>query len=86
MGILERLNNNEVDWSTWSKEERKKMITLYYLISKNESAILDLIYRYHSCDSWEDIFRDYDTDYLRDKMIGVKIALNAFDKYESYRS
>jgi hypothetical protein len=48
---------------------------LYYIISKKESHIFDLIYCYHGCDSWEDIFRDYDTNYLKDKKNGVKIAI-----------
>ncbi len=86
MGVLERLEKGEVNWSTWTKEERKQILTLYYLVSKNEPAILDLVYSYHGCDSWEDIFRDYSKTYLRDKLDGVKIALNAFDEYESYRT
>ena len=38
-------------------------------------TLFDLIYKYHGCDSWEDIFRDYDKVYLKDKVIGVEIAI-----------
>ena len=57
------------------KEEIKQLLELYLLISKNEHHIFDLIYRFHDCDSWEDIFRDYNTNYLEDKVKGVEIAL-----------
>jgi len=28
------------------------------------------------CYSWEDIFRDYDTNYLENKTYGIEIAIN----------
>lgn len=62
-------------WNNWTLEERKKLLNLYLIISKKEHHIFDLIYRYHGCDSWEDIFRDYDINYLKDKKDGVKIAI-----------
>jgi len=46
------------------------------IISKKETYIFDLIYNYHGCNSWEDIFRDYDSKYLEDKTTGVEIAIN----------
>ena len=57
------------------KEEIKQLLELYLLISKNEHHIFDLIYRFHDCDSWEDIFRDYNKNYLKDKVRGIEIAL-----------
>ena len=57
------------------KEEIKQLLELYLLISKNEHHIFDLIYKFHDCDSWEDIFRDYNTNYLKDKVRGIEIAL-----------
>ena len=60
----------------WSLQEKKQLLDLYLIISKNEKHIFDLIYRYHGCDSWEDIFRDYDEIYLKDKSRGVEIAIN----------
>lgn len=60
----------------WTLEEKKQLLELYFIISKKEKHIFDLIYLYHGCDSWEDIFRDYDKNYLKDKATGVKIAID----------
>ncbi len=73
--------NNPI-WNNWTLEERKKLLELYFIISKKESHIFDLIYNYHGCDSWEDIFRDYDKVYLKDKEIGVKIAIDEINRIE----
>ena len=64
----------------WSSEEIKQLLNLYLIISKKEHHIFDLIYNYHDCDSWEDIFRDYDIDYLKDKSRGVQIAIKQIEK------
>lgn len=77
--IIQKLNQIREptkDWDTWSLEEKKQLLKLYYIISKNEHKIFDMIYSHHSCDSWEDIFRDYDQSYLDDKTQGVRIAIN----------
>jgi hypothetical protein len=74
--IIEKLNQTEINWDNWSLEEIKKLLDIYFIISKKEYYIFDLIYRYHGCDSWEDIFRDYDKNYLEDKASGVEIAIN----------
>jgi hypothetical protein len=63
-------------WQNWTLEEKKKILDIYFIISKKETHIFDLIYNYHGCDSWEDIFRDYDSKYLEDKTTGVEIAIN----------
>jgi len=75
--IINKLNQNdtEFNWDDWTLEEKKKLLEIYYIISKKESSIFDLIYSYHGCDSWEDIFRDYDTTYLEDKTKGVEISI-----------
>ena len=39
-----------------------------------------LIYKYHGCDSWEDIFRDYNITYLEDKSVGVEIAIREINE------
>jgi len=67
-------------WDKWSLEEQKELLYIYLIISKNENHIFKLIYSYHGCDSWEDIFRDYDKEYLKDKESGVEVALDAIDK------
>ena len=49
---------------------------MYFIISKKEINIFNLIYAYHGCDGWEDVFRDYDENYLKDKANGVEIAID----------
>ena len=58
---LSKIDDESHDWETWSLEQRKQLFELYFIISKKEAHIFDLIYRHHGCDSWEDIFRDYST-------------------------
>jgi len=53
----------------------KNALKIYLIISKKEKHIFKLIYDYHECDSWEDIFRDYDKAYLKDKAVGVEMAI-----------
>ena len=76
--IIDKLTKIEDKTSlkNWSLEEKKQLLDIYFILSKKESHIFDLIYEYHGCDSWEDIFRDYDSNYLEDKTIGVEIAIN----------
>ena len=79
--IIDKLNQIEDKddtkniWDNWSLEEKKSLLDIYLIISKKEAHIFDLIYSYHECDSWEDIFRDYNTGYLEDKSNGVEIAI-----------
>jgi hypothetical protein len=76
--LIEKLNqikDNTKIFNTWSLEEQKQLLDIYLIISKKENQIFELIYHYHGCDSWEDIFRDYDVKYLKDKEIGVEIAI-----------
>ena len=56
------------------------MLNIYFIISKKETHIYELISSYHDCDSWEDIFRDYNIEYLEDKSNGVKIAIEKIEK------
>lgn len=72
---LTKIEDNNA-WKNWTLEEKKKLLDIYFIISKKETHIFDLIYNYHGCDSWEDIFRDYDSKYLEEKTIGVEIAIN----------
>ena len=75
--IIEKLKQitNRNAWDDWTVEEKQRLLDIYFIISKKESHIFDLIFTYHGCDSWEDIFRDYDVQYLEDKADGVKIAI-----------
>ena len=75
--IIKKLSQltNKNAWDDWTVEEKRQLLDIYFIISKKESHIFDLIFTYHGCDSWEDIFRDYDVQYLEDKADGVKIAI-----------
>jgi hypothetical protein len=76
--IIDKLTKIEDNnsWENWTLEEKKKLLDIYFIISKKENHIFDLIYNYHGCDSWEDVFRDYDSRYLKDKTNGVEVAIN----------
>ena len=84
MDIIEKLAKmkgpSDSVWKSWSLEEKRKLLEIYLTISKKEEHIFQLIYRYHGEDSWEDIFRDYDTRYLEDKVSGVEIAVKNINK------
>ena len=81
--IIDKLNqikNTDTILNNWTSEEIKQLLNIYLIISKKEHHIFDIIYNYHDCDSWEDIFRDYDIDYLQDKSRGVQIAIEQIEK------
>jgi hypothetical protein len=74
--IIEKLDEiDEIDDKNWTLEEKLELLQIYSIISSKEHYIFDLIYKHHSCDSWEDIFRDYNVQDLYDKSRGVKIAI-----------
>ena len=78
--IINKLNEitpNKRAFNDWSLEEIKQLLEIYVIISKKETDIFKLIYRNHGCDSYEDIFRDYDHVYLEDKASGVEYALTS---------
>ena len=77
--IIEKINQIEdpnTAFDDWTLEEMKQLLEIYLILSKKENHIFNLIYKYHGCDSWEDIFRDYDKTYLQDKVRGVEIAID----------
>ena len=81
--IIDKLNKIEdtnLTLDNWSLEEKKKLLDIYFIISKKETHIFDLIYNYHGCDSWESIFRDYNINYLENKTNGIEIAINEIDE------
>jgi hypothetical protein len=81
---LSQLTNRNA-WDNWTVEEKQQLLNIYFIISKKESHIFDLIFTYHGCDSWEDIFRDYDVQYLKDKADGVKIAIREIEGIEEIK-
>ena len=79
--IIEKLKNlkegeNNV-WKGWKLEEKKQLLEIYYIFSKKERHLYDLIYNFHG---YEDIFRDYSRSFLRDKAKGVEEAINSIKK------
>ena len=82
--IIEKLSQIEDIESTpfriWTMEERKQLLELYLLISKKESKIFQLIYNFNGSDCYEDIFRDYDIQYLEDKIDGVQDAIDMMNE------
>jgi len=75
--LIEKLKvHNKDDWQNWTEDEKRQLLEIYWVISKKEHHIFKLIYHYHGGDSWGDIFRDYDIEYLKDKTNGVKMALD----------
>ena len=84
---LNQLKDDERAFDDWTLEEKKQLLDIYLIISKKETHIFDLIYSYHGCDSWEDIFRDYDAQMLEDKAVGVEIAIEGItDKINSEKN
>jgi hypothetical protein len=73
---LNQIEDYKKGFDNWSLEEQKQLLELYRIICEKEHHIFKLIYNFHRCDSWEDIFRDYDTQYLDDKSHGVQIAID----------
>ena len=80
MEKLNKLQSNNSSWSDWDLKEIKKLLQMYLIICKNEAAICDLIYGYHGCDSWEDIFRDFNPAYCDDKASGVQVAIEQVEQ------
>ena len=82
--IIEKLSQIEDIESTpfriWTMEERKQLLELYLLISKKESKIFQSIYNFNGSDCYEDIFRDYDIQYLEDKIDGVQDAIDMMNE------
>jgi len=81
--IIEKLDNidENTDFDNWSIEEQRQLLNLYYTICKKETKIFKLIYSYHGCDTWEDIFRDYDRSLQEEKVAGVRVAISFFEEF-----
>ena len=72
---LDKIKDNKNPFNSWSLDEIKQLLDIYFIISKKETHIFKLIYSYHGCDSWEVIFRDYNINYLESKTNGVEVAI-----------
>lgn len=80
--ILKKLQtlDEKIVWKNWTQEEERQLLQMYWIISKHESHIFQLIYDHSGSDTYEDIFRDYDRHYLKDKVDGVKEAIDYMDE------
>ena len=77
--IIQKLNNiknNKNAFNNWNLDEIQELLNIYLIISKKEKYIFDLIYQHHDSDTYEDIFRDYKSDYFDDKVAGIKEAID----------
>jgi hypothetical protein len=82
--INDKLNNleykldNEIEIindESLSIEERKRIIQNELVRTKNEITTSNIIYRFHDCDSYEDLFRD-NVPHLETKCNGIQISLD----------
>jgi len=80
MDIIEKLENSET-LDKWTYEEEQKILRVYLAICKKEAHIFKLIWENHECDSWEDIFRDYDEKYFENKVSGIEVAIDNLNTY-----
>jgi len=79
---LENLKETKEFFLKWSTEEKIQLLKMYHIFCKKEAEIFNLIYGYHECDSWEDIFRDYNPHLIQNKTRGVEIAIENLGKPE----
>lgn len=73
-------DKNDSFWCNFTNTEIINLLQMYLIFVKREANIYDLIYSSHGCDSWEDIFRDYDTRLLKDKAFGIQITIDELRK------
>lgn len=76
--VLEKIKAHPINetFYFWSREDKIQLLKLYKIFIDREPQLYELVYQNHNCDSWEDIFRDYDRVLLADKARGVDIAID----------
>jgi ribosome-binding ATPase YchF (GTP1/OBG family) len=68
-------NEIEINDESLSLEETKRIIQNELVRTKNEIITSNIIYRFHDCDSYEDLFRD-NVPQLETKCDGIQISLD----------
>jgi hypothetical protein len=68
-------NEIEINDESLSLEETKRIIQNELVRTKNEIITSNIIYRFHECDSYEDLFRD-NVPHLETKCNGIQISLD----------
>jgi len=77
MSSIEEIKN----YNGLSYQQKLKILNNELIKVKNEIEISKLIYNYHECDSYEDLFRD-NIPILEAKYDGIMIAIENLKKYE----
>ena len=62
-----------------SDKDALQILSKEFIRIQNEIYISQLIYRYHDCDSYEDLFRD-NIPLLEEKKEGIEIAIKNLKK------
>lgn len=62
-----------------SDEDALQILSKEFIRIQNEIYISQLVYRYHDCDSYEDLFRD-NIPLLETKKEGIEIAMENLKK------
>ncbi len=68
-------NETEINNNKLSLNEMERIIRNELIKTKNEITVSDIIYRYHNCDSYEEVFRD-NIPALKIKIDGIQISLD----------
>ena len=72
--IKEILNEEIINIHNISDEDALKILSREFIKIQNDIYISELIYSYHDCDSYEDLFRD-NIPLLEAKKDGIRIAI-----------
>jgi hypothetical protein len=76
---MEDCSSEIINIKNISKQEALKILTKELIKIKNEISISELVYSYHDCDSYEDLFRD-NIPLLKVKKQGIEIAIENLKK------
>ena len=74
LGKKQNLNEEIIDISNIDDEDILQILSKEVVKIQNEITISKLVYSYHDCDSYEDLFRD-NIPLLEDKKNGIQIAI-----------
>lgn len=72
------------EWEEWTLDEKISLLELYKLFCIKEANIFRMIYNHQGCDSYEDIFRDFNMVDVNDKIIGVQLAIDSIIEQRDY--
>lgn len=76
------MSNYNKDYRILPHEEKIELLKKELSKIEHEINISNLIYSFHECDSYEDIFRD-NIPRLEDKKSGIEVAIKNATNYNS---